>query len=141
MAEGWDRQWLTFLDLHRSPRKRPQTNKTSGLVQTTTENHTISSPNGTPKGSSQQAPEPTAVNPAMRGQTPLWSWPVLTASQPKGKPHLLMCQEQSSLNYERKAHNSHTRGIPGERKTAPLGHTRHLLYKVTLLGLGDIDPT
>ena len=76
----------------------------------------------------------------------LWSWPILAASQPAGKPHPWMCQQPSRLNCNVRAQTAHTRGTPGtpssgDPETVPLSPTGHLLRKATLTRLGDSRST
>lgn len=69
---------------------------------------------------------------------------VLTAGQPEGPSHSLMCQWQSWLNYiQQQGTQRHTQGSLLEdserviRKTVPLSLSKHLLHKTTLPRLGD----
>ena len=65
------------------------------------------------------------------------------SSQPEAQPHPLMCQKQSKLNYNRRAHTTQTKDTqeaPNQvtRKTAPLGLTGHPLYEAAWPELGYV---
>lgn len=121
----------------------------SGQLQTQLEHHPAASGDNTPKKQTGQTPEPCRSESCSIGSAPAQQLlrcshqPVLTTNQPEGQFLPLMCKQQPRLNYNRRAHTTHTRGTLELQalvtiKTVPLGPTAHLLHKAALLRLGGI---
>ena len=128
------------IHLHQSPSQGAQNQQPSGQLQTTSEQDPISFTSSISKGRSLQALDPAEANPALCAQhLHSISHAVIGGdphSQPKGRPHTQTGQWQSTLSYNRRAHISYTRDIPGapssgdqgdcttgsRRTPAPLGH-------------------
>lgn len=113
--------------------KKPRTNTLGGWLQNTTEHHLIDSTSGAPEVglSSHQSTGAIPLSGARPGTAvcTLWSWPLLTATQPEGEPQPLKCRQQSRPTTTGGA----LLGRPAQvvSKTVPLGPTGPLLSRVT----------
>lgn len=101
-----------------------QTNTQSDQLQTSPE--TQEPINHFPNRKTQQAQSPAKTNPAPWGQLLCSSFLIvvmasLSTNHPEGQSLSLMCQQQSRLTYNRRAHTTHTWDTPGAPSSGEQG--------------------